>query len=59
MDDKGNKYHFVFFNNIRSAMEMNGYKGLLVIVTWPGYEYMVRNIGRELATKKGGYVQRI
>ncbi len=50
MDDKGNKYHFVTKNGKLVAVEMNSTK--IIDNDLPDYEYMVRNIGAELAMKK-------
>ncbi len=49
MDDKGKKYHFVIADNKLIAMDINGEK---VKDKLTGFEYMIRNIGRELATKR-------
>jgi len=50
MDDKGNKYHFIVANNKLVAMEMNGTK--IADNKLADYDYMIRNIDRELATKR-------
>jgi hypothetical protein len=50
MDDKGNKYHFITAGNRLTAMELNGEK--ITDDKLAGYEYMIRNIGRVLATKR-------
>ncbi len=50
MDDKGTKYHFIIAGNKLTAMELNGEK--VSDDKLAGFEYMIRNIGRELATKR-------
>ncbi len=50
MDDKGNKYHFITAGNKLTAMELNGEK--ISDDKLAAFEYMIRNIGRELATKR-------
>ncbi len=50
MDDKGNIYHLIVADNKLTSLEINNIK--VIDSQLPGYEYMVRQIDRELAMKK-------
>jgi bla regulator protein blaR1 len=50
IDDSGNKYHLVVVDGNITSMEINGAKVAEEKLT--GYDFILRNIGRELATKR-------